>query len=59
MNHYKNLDPCNCFNPGIGRTSKRSRWHDDRLREFHHTEHDAETHSPEETHQEAAAKRTT
>ena len=30
INHYKNLDPCNCFNPGIGRTSKRTRWHDDR-----------------------------
>ena len=26
FNHYKNLDPCNCFNPGIGRTSKYIRW---------------------------------
>jgi D-lactate dehydrogenase len=25
--HYKSLDPCNCFNPGIGRTSKRAHWH--------------------------------
>ncbi len=33
INHYKSLDPCNCFNPGIGRTSKRTRWHDDRHRE--------------------------
>jgi D-lactate dehydrogenase len=24
--HYKKLDPLNCFNSGIGRTSKRSRW---------------------------------
>jgi D-lactate dehydrogenase len=24
--HYKNLDPCNCFNPGIGHTSKRFCW---------------------------------
>jgi D-lactate dehydrogenase (quinone) len=24
--HYRNLDPCNCFNPGIGRTSKRVSW---------------------------------
>jgi D-lactate dehydrogenase (quinone) len=22
INHYRRLDPCNCFNPGIGRTSK-------------------------------------
>jgi D-lactate dehydrogenase len=27
LNHYMNLDPGNCFNPGIGRTSKRMRWH--------------------------------
>jgi D-lactate dehydrogenase len=26
VGHYKALDPCNCFNPGIGRTSKRRRW---------------------------------
>ncbi len=25
--HYKVLDPCNCFNPGIGRTSKLKHWH--------------------------------
>jgi len=24
---YKNLDPSNCFNPGIGQTSKRQHWH--------------------------------
>ncbi|HEX2752700.1 MAG TPA: D-lactate dehydrogenase [Alphaproteobacteria bacterium] len=23
---YKEIDPCNCFNPGIGRTSKRKNW---------------------------------
>jgi len=56
INHYKNLDPCNCFNPGIGRTSKRSRWHDDQLGEPHRPEHDGETCSPEGAHQEAAAK---
>jgi D-lactate dehydrogenase (quinone) len=26
INHYKSLDPCNCFNPGIGRTSKYAHW---------------------------------
>jgi D-lactate dehydrogenase len=26
IRHYKSLDPCNCFNPGIGRTCKASRW---------------------------------
>jgi D-lactate dehydrogenase len=24
--HYKSLDPCNAFNPGIGRTSKLAHW---------------------------------
>ncbi|MCQ8279561.1 D-lactate dehydrogenase [Acetobacteraceae bacterium KSS8] len=24
--HYRELDPCNCFNPGIGRTSKLRCW---------------------------------
>lgn len=46
INHYKNLDPWNCFNPGIGRTSKRTRWYDDRDSELHHGEHDAETENP-------------
>jgi len=27
INHYKTLDPCNSFNPGIGRTSKCAHWH--------------------------------
>ncbi len=26
VNHYRSLDPCNCFNPGIGRTTKLSYW---------------------------------
>jgi D-lactate dehydrogenase len=26
VGHYRALDPCNCFNPGIGHTSKRRRW---------------------------------
>lgn len=26
VEHYRKLDPCNCFNPGIGRTSKQLRW---------------------------------
>jgi hypothetical protein len=26
LDHYKNLNPCNCFNPGIGHTSKLKRW---------------------------------
>ena len=25
--HYKELDPCNAFNPGIGRTTKCMHWH--------------------------------
>lgn len=25
-NHYMELDPCNCFNPGIGQTSKLKYW---------------------------------
>lgn len=24
--HYQSLDPCNCMNPGIGRTTKRKHW---------------------------------
>jgi D-lactate dehydrogenase len=24
--HYRELDPCNCMNPGIGKTTKRARW---------------------------------
>lgn len=27
--HYRELDPCNCFNPGIGKTSKLSCWGED------------------------------
>ena len=26
VEHYRSLDPCNCFNPGIGRTTKRANW---------------------------------
>ncbi|ACB97008.1 D-lactate dehydrogenase [Beijerinckia indica] len=26
VGHYKNLDPCNTFNPGIGHTSKHAHW---------------------------------
>jgi D-lactate dehydrogenase len=49
IEHYMSLDPCNCFNPGIGHSSKRSRWHDDRHR-------DVETRGSEGPRQEAAAK---
>jgi D-lactate dehydrogenase len=28
VDHYKSLDPCNCFNPGIGQTPKLAHWHD-------------------------------
>ncbi|MBL6618662.1 MAG: D-lactate dehydrogenase [Reyranella sp.] len=24
--HFRSLDPCNCFNPGVGRTSKLAHW---------------------------------
>ena len=26
IEHYRRLDPCNCFNPGIGRTTKLAHW---------------------------------
>jgi len=26
--HYRALDPCNCFNPGIGKTSRKAEWVD-------------------------------
>lgn len=26
VSHYKTLDPCNCLNPGIGRTTRTMRW---------------------------------
>ncbi len=26
VSYYKSLDLCNCFDPGIGRTSKKTRW---------------------------------
>jgi D-lactate dehydrogenase len=26
IEHYRSLDPCNCFNPGVGRTSKYAHW---------------------------------
>lgn len=29
--HYRELDPCNCFNPGIGQTSKLKSWGSDTL----------------------------
>ena len=32
INHYVNLDPSNCFNPGIGRTSKCRHWRDNQHR---------------------------
>jgi D-lactate dehydrogenase len=28
VEHYKQLDPCNMFNPGIGRTTKCTHWLD-------------------------------
>jgi D-lactate dehydrogenase len=29
ISHYKSLDPCNCFNPGIGLTPKYACWRQD------------------------------
>ncbi|MBS0983649.1 D-lactate dehydrogenase [Gluconobacter cerinus] len=26
IEHYRSLDPCNCFNPGIGKATKRRNW---------------------------------
>jgi len=26
VSHYRKLDPCNCFNPGIGHTSRNAHW---------------------------------
>lgn len=31
VSYYKSLEPCNCFNPGIGRTSKTRWWLAERL----------------------------
>jgi D-lactate dehydrogenase len=28
VEHYKSLDPCNCFNPGIGQTPRLAHWQD-------------------------------
>ena len=55
INHYKSLDPCNCFNPGIGRTTKRTQWHDDPHRVLHPGWLDAETSSQEGVRQQVAA----
>ena len=55
ISHYKSLDPCNCFNPGIGRTSKRTRWHDDPHRALAPGWLDAKTTSQEGVHQQVAA----
>jgi D-lactate dehydrogenase len=33
VSHYKGLDPCNCFNPGIGRASKYANWQQSRSRQ--------------------------
>lgn len=41
VNHYKNLDPCNCFNAGIGYTSKHVQWRDqppERFKNLHEVE---------------------
>jgi D-lactate dehydrogenase len=56
IDHYKGLDPCNCFNPGIGRTSKRTRWHDDQPWEHHPGADAGQTLSSEGTDREAACK---
>ena len=32
IRHYRGLDPCNCFNPGIGRTTKLAHWRGSALR---------------------------
>jgi len=51
INHYKNLDPCNCFNPGIGRTSKCMRWRGDQRPEVHEGGSADQIHSLESAHQ--------
>ena len=56
IGHYESLDPCNCFNPGVGRTSKRMRWYDDQHREHRHGAQGAEIPSSQEAHQENATK---
>jgi D-lactate dehydrogenase (quinone) len=30
VSHYRSLDPCNCFNPGIGRVTKYAHWQQSR-----------------------------
>jgi len=34
VTHYKSLDPCNCFNVGIGYTSKHAQWRDQPLEQL-------------------------
>jgi D-lactate dehydrogenase (quinone) len=55
INHYQNLDPCNCFNPGIGRTSKRVRWQDDGQHEPNHGKSNTDSRHFEGVHQEVGA----
>jgi D-lactate dehydrogenase (quinone) len=55
-NHYMSLDPRNCFNPGIGRTSKRLHWRGGQEHEVHRGESEAETRGLEAGHRGAAVK---
>jgi D-lactate dehydrogenase len=56
IKHYMSLDPCNYFNPGIGRTSKCMDWGGNQRREAHDGRSAAESDSLEGTHQGVANK---
>jgi D-lactate dehydrogenase len=56
INHYMGLDPCNCFNPGIGHTSKSLHWRGVQHRELHCSESGDETRTPEGGQQVAIVK---
>ena len=54
--HYKCLDPCNCFNPGIGRTSKYMHWRGNHHDELLDGGSAAETRGMESSHPGSAVK---
>lgn len=56
IDQYKSLDPCNCFNPGIGRTTKLERWKDVERSQPSQGEDDAVSHNLEVGHQEHSAR---
>jgi D-lactate dehydrogenase len=54
--HYKNLDPCNCLNPGIGHSSKHLRWDDVQNPDTCKNQDKTETLQGEEMHRKSGRK---